>query len=458
MLTAIDPAVAQGLDPKLVRLVLDEAISELERRPRDEVVEAEIRFTVGSALAATGAFEEAIPHFERVRALRSAGRDDSDAGVREIDNALGAALVEAGRLYEGEASLERASRGTDGIAANALHNLAALARMRGELEDAERLLRAALAMKQRDGAVAPISLLATEQELALVLAQQGRYREAEPLARGVQRAKLASLGPRHPDTLRAANNLAEALLSLGEVAEARELAAGCVPLLEEVLGGSHPDTLSARNNLAGALRESGELADAVALYEQNLAAFNIARGVDDPRAILARANLAHCLNLASRAAEAEREFRETADRALRALGPQHRITLANDANFAAFLVSHARAAEAAVLLDRVLPMLESATGAMHPQSIAARITLARARLALEQPARATEALEPVVRTVLAQAKPNDQAAPLGTLERRALEITRDAMAAQGASQTQEWRDTIDEINRTLAASTARGAS
>jgi tetratricopeptide (TPR) repeat protein len=457
MLTAIDPAVAQGLDPKLVRLVLDEAISELERRPRDEVVEAEIRFTVGSALAATGAFEEAIPHFERVRALRSAGRVDSDAGVREIDNALGAALVEAGRLDEGEASLERASRGTDGIAANALHNLAALARMRGELEDAERLLRAALAMKQNDSAVAPISLLATEQELALVLAQQGRYREAEPLARRVQRAKLASLGPRHPDTLRAANNLAEALLSLGEVAEARELAAGCVPLLEEVLGASHPDTLSARNNLAGALRESGELADAVSLYEQNLAVFNSSRSVDDPRAILARANLAHCLNLASRAAEAEREFRETADRALRALGPQHRITLANDANFAAFLVSHARAAEAAVLLDRVLPMLERATGAMHPQSIAARITLARARLALEQPARATEALEPVVRTVLAQAKSNDQIVPLGTLERRALEITRDAMAAEGASQTQQWRDTIDEINRTLAASTARGA-
>lgn len=412
---------------------------------------------MGSALAATGAFEEAIPHFERVRSLRSAGREESDAGVREIDNALGAALVEAGRLDEGEASLERASRGTDGIAANALHNLAALARMRGELEDAERLLRAALAMKKGDSAVAPISLLATEQELALVLAQQGRYREAEPLARRVHHAKLSSLGTRHPDTLRAANNLAEALLSLGEVAEARELAVGCVPLLDEVLGASHPDTLSARNNLAGALRESGELADAIALYEQNLATFNSSRGIDDPRSILARANLAHCLNLADRATEAEREFREAADRALRALGPQHRITLANDANFAAFLVSHARAAEAAVLLDRVLPMLESATGATHPQSIAARITLARARLALEQPARAVEALEPVVRTVLAQARSNEGAAPLGTLERRALEITHDAMTAERVGQTPAQRATIDEITRTLAASPTRSA-
>ena len=463
MLTAIDPAVAQGLDPKLVRLVLDEAISELERRPRDEVVEAEIRFTVGSALAATGAFEEAVPHFERVRAIRASTLGESDPGVREVDNALGAALVESGRLDEGGAALERAAEGSDAIAANALHNLAALARVRGELVDAESLLRSALSMKRADAAVSPVSLLATEQELALVLAQQGRYREAEPLARRVHREKLQSLGQRHPDTLRAVNNLAEALLALGESSEARELAAGCVPILEEVLGASHPDTLSARNNLAGALRETGAIPEAIGLYERNLTTFNESRGIDDPRTILARANLAHCLHLASRAEDAEREFRATADLSLRTLGPTHRITLANDANFAALLVTRSRAAEAAVLLERVLPLLEQAAGAAHPQCVATRITLARARMALDQPGRAVEALAPIVRSVHAQAAgvastaqdrgaqdSSTAGARLGALERAALAIVRDAIAADRTGDHAALRGELDEIDRTLA--------
>lgn len=428
MLTAIDPAVAQGLDPKLVRLVLDEAIASLERNPRDPIVESEIRFTVGSALAATGGFEDAIGHFERVRELRSAQADDNDAAVREVDNALGAAMVQAGRLEEGESVLRRAAAGDDAIAANARHNLASVARMRGELSAAEGLLRAALAAKRADVAVAPVSVLATEQELALVLAQQGRYAEAEPLSRTVHREKLRELGARHPDTLRAANNLSETLLALGESAEARGLAADCVPALEAVLGALHPDTLSARNNLAGALRESGELEAACTLYERNLQAFNDSRGVDDPKTILAGANLAHCLNLAGRSEEAEREFRSTAERALRSLGPSHRITLANDANYAALLVEQRRAAEAAVLLERVVPLLEEAVGEVHPQVLAARVTLGRSRLGLGQRDRAAEAVRPVVDPVLSR----PAGRPIAPLERRALEVAREASEAGSA--------------------------
>ena len=406
MLTAIDPAVAQGLDARLTHLVLDEAIAELDRTPRDPIVEGEIRFSVGAGLAATGDFEAALEHFNRVRTLRmNAGATVDETAIREVDNAIGAALTASGRLDEAEPRLIDAATGDDETAANARHNLASLARVRGALPHAEALLREALAMKAalqtQQRLSSRSSILASEQELALVMAAQGRYIESEALARKVHREKLATLGAKHPDSLRAANNLAEALLALNEQEEARELLAGCVPIMVTVLGDMHPDTLSARNNYAGALRATGSLTEATDLYQTNRIAFTLTRGASDARTILAGANLAHCLNAMHRTVEAEDVFRDTASTALRALGPTHRVTLANDANYAVLLTDAARYAEAVVLLERAVPLIEQELGRAHQQCLAARTTLARARLGLGQPQRALDALaeiEAIVQT------------------------------------------------------------
>ena len=429
MLTALDPAVAQGLDPRLLRLVLVEAELELERQSRDPVVEAEVRSALGLAHSATGNFSEALRQFRRERALRlTAGTGADSMAIREIDNAIGHALVESGALDEAKTPLDHAANGNDLVAANAIHNLAALAHARGDIEHAEELLRDSLARKSLLPNTPEMSKFETEQELALMLAERGRYADAQPIARSLYKSKLNLLGPRHPSTLRAANNLAESLIALGQTAEAKALLVDIIAPLAEVLGESHEDTLSARNNLAGAMLALGDAESAARYYTENRAAFLERAGADDVRTLLASANLAQSLALLDRKlgreVDAENEFKQTADRALRALGPTNRVTLANDANYAAFLSEHERYAEAVVVLERAAPLIERQLGRSHPQCLAARTTLARARLGLAQPVRALEALDDAASLAI----PGE---PLTHLQRRAIEIAVQAAKASG---------------------------
>ena len=427
MLTALDPAVAQGLDPRLLTLVLAEAEAELASGTHDPIVEAEIRSAIGLAHSATGNFDEALRQFQRERELRVAdGAEPTDASIRAIDNAEGQALIELGRLGEARIMLERAQAGDDLVAANARHNLAALARAEGDLALAEEFLREAIARKRLIADIPKMSLLESEQELALVLSERGRYADAEPIARSLYSAKLALLGPTHPSVLRSANNLGECLLATGQAAEARALLESAAGPLAEVLGANHEDTLSARNNLAAALLELGEVGSAVALYREVRDAFLVRAGQEDARTLLASANLAQCLALAESTAEAEREFKAVGEVAIRTLGPSSRITLANDSNYAAFLAEQSRFAESAVILDRAAPLIERELGRAHPQCLAARTTLARARIGLGQPARALEVLSDVESF-------DSPARSITRLERRSLEIALQASEAVGDS-------------------------
>jgi serine/threonine protein kinase/tetratricopeptide (TPR) repeat protein len=435
LLTAIDPAVAQGLDPTLLRLVLTEAEAELERTARDPEVEAEIRMSLGNAYAATGDSARALSEYAKVRALFvSSGA--SDAAFRHLANAAGRVLIDAGRLDEASEQLAVAINGRDLVAASALHNRAALERARGDLQSAESSLRDALRLKRALRAagegMSDTDILDSEQELALVLAEAGATRDAELLARDVARARTERLGSRHPDTLRARNNLAEVLLARGAFLEARAALDETTKLLHEVLGERHPDTLAARNNLAGALRELGEIDRAIFIYRDVRDQFNDTRGVEDPRTILASANLALALALGDQKADAEREYAAAGAQALRVLGPTHRITLAIEANHAAHLVLSGRAAEAAVLLDRTVPLLERDRGPSHPMCVAARTTLAKARLELGEPARA---LSIVRDTGVLESNAGSRSQPLSRIERRAVEVAEEAARQAGDTRT-----------------------
>ncbi|MDI9403854.1 MAG: serine/threonine-protein kinase [Limnohabitans sp.] len=444
LLTAIDPAVAQGLDPTLLRLVLSEAESELARTTRDPEVEAEIRMSLGNAYAATGESERALAAYAQVRTLTAASGGSAES-MRHIANAAGRVLIEAGRLDEASAQLALALDGRDAIAASAFHNRAALERARGDLQAAETSLREALRLKralQSDGdSITETDILDSEQELALVLAESGAARDAEILARDVARARTELLGSRHPDTLRARNNLAEVLLSRGAFLEARASLEETTNLLKQVLGDRHPDTLAARNNLAGALRELDEIDAAIALYRDVREQFNNTRGVEDPRTILASANLALALARSDAQDEAEHEYTLVAAQALKVLGPTHRITLAIEANHAAHLVVTGRAAEAAVLLDRTVPLLERDRGPAHPMCVAARTTLAKARLALGDP---SQALSIVRASGVLATNVAARGQPLTRIERRAVEVAEEAAKLSGDAAT------LAECQRLLA--------
>ena len=72
--------------------------------------------------------------------------------------------------------------------------------------------------------------------LVLVLTSQGKYEEAERLYRQVLALRDETIGKEHPDTLRTLNNLALVLTDCGNYKEAEHLYRQVLTLRSVILG------------------------------------------------------------------------------------------------------------------------------------------------------------------------------------------------------------------------------
>ena len=158
----------------------------------------------------------------------------------------------------------------------AINNLASLLRaMGGEaakgselseayLQEAEELLREALAGKQQLlGARHPETLIGANQ-LGLLLQARGQLAAAEPLMREAMQGRSEVLGWRHPQTLNAMGNLADLLRQCGHPRQARLVMGDAVITSTDVLGAEHRVTT--------ALQKKAELIDAAAAEAEQRAA------------------------------------------------------------------------------------------------------------------------------------------------------------------------------------------
>ena len=131
------------------------------------------------------------------------------------------------------------------------------------------------------------------------------------------------LGPEHPDTLASRNNLAEALREQGNHAGAEAEHRAVLDIRQRVLGAEHPDTLASRNNLASALYDQGKYAGAEAEHRAVLAIRQRVLGPEHPEVAKSAFNLSLCLQAQGR----KRDALEFARRALailrKALGEEH---------------------------------------------------------------------------------------------------------------------------------------
>ncbi|KAK8007203.1 hypothetical protein PG989_001193 [Apiospora arundinis] len=81
-----------------------------------------------------------------------------------------------------------------------------------------------------------------------------KYSEAEEMHRQTLALMKTVLGREHPSTLASRNNLALVLENQGKYSEAEEIHRQTLALKETVLGREHPETVRSRNNLAKVLR------------------------------------------------------------------------------------------------------------------------------------------------------------------------------------------------------------
>jgi len=142
---------------------------------------------------------------------------------------------------------------SDETKASVLNEHGILVNDRGEYEEAEKLLRRALALKEKAAlslSVAHPSYGASLHELARVLSNRGKYGEAEALLRQLLANDEKSLGMAHPDYGASLHELANVLTNQGKYGEAEALLRQSLALLEKSLGVAHPSLYPTLSNLA----------------------------------------------------------------------------------------------------------------------------------------------------------------------------------------------------------------
>ncbi len=423
MLASADPDVSRGRAP-----TVDEVVDEAERslaRAGAPAVERAVATTLASTRRSLGDYEHALAL--NTRALALAAADDAEGRHRllrqravvltdltRFDEArtaiadaraawpdatplarLGLALS-AARIDDDDGDVDAAMRAyrailadapgveaADPVAAHELaatldiarSNLSSLLRERGELDEAERLLREVLATRRTElGERAPATL-ASRHKLALVLAARGRQDEAIAETEAVLAAQREVLGDIHAATLTTMQSLANALAGTPRRAEAIALARESLAGFEKQFGEAHVQALAAMNTLAYLLEEDRQVEAAEAMYRR-LVAIQQRAGETHPSTLAPRNNLAMLLLDAGRVDEACTEFHTLVDASRATLGADHVNTAIFMSNQGLCLGRLGRVDEARATLEAAHARLAAVLGPDHARTKAAAERLA----------------------------------------------------------------------------------
>jgi tetratricopeptide (TPR) repeat protein/predicted Ser/Thr protein kinase len=333
VLAQADPYQTAG-EPSVVRVL--ERLTRRVETVREPEVEAALRHNLGSAYAALGRDEEAARHLGRALALH--------------------------RTLEEPA-------GGDGCAA-ALARLGFLARSRGDLAEAERLLTEALALRRRSCPAGDPRLAASLHDLGHVLYLVGRFQEAEPMLREA----VALLEPVRPRTERLADartSLGVLLAAQGRFPAGESLLREALELQRSLLAENHPSIAQTLEHLVAVLRETRRWEEAEKRARQALAIRRASLGVEHPQSAAALSALADVLHDRGRSAEAEPLYRQALDVVRRRYGEEHLRTVAIADHLAYALRALGRGAEAEALWRRVLEFRTKQAGPVHPDTVLA---------------------------------------------------------------------------------------
>ncbi len=160
--------------------------------------------------------------------------------------------------------------GVPGVA-DSLFHLARLSRLRGKLDEAERLDRQVLRINLASRGARHLETAFSRRLLALTLIDRGKFDEAGEQLRLALAAQQAVLPADHPDLAATRNDLALARLRRGAYGEAEELFREVLRFHLATFGEDHASTAVVLSNLASALQGQGKLEEAAVLHDRSLA-------------------------------------------------------------------------------------------------------------------------------------------------------------------------------------------
>lgn len=336
------------------------------------------------------------------------------------------------------------------------HELAITELARGDVEAAEPRLRevieslqAAMDTSQQRRPPAVAKVLGTARTtLAYARRIRGDLAEAESLLRSALELSLATFGPSSKETARARAQLGVLIAKRGKLSEAEPLLLESYSLYDEALPTAHPLRIMPALHLGEHfLHGKGDASTAEPWFRR---AVDVGRRAAWPRLAQALTGLAWSLELQGKDAEADGLYRDAVETAEAQLGPLHPLTLSSLDDHSRSLVASHRLEDAiavrAEIARRTEQLLEHAIGAGSDRQ--RRLLVARADLRRAQHATLSLHLRDAPDSAAAYELAYET---LLHFKGRALEASVDALRALRRSDSGADARLLNELTRKRAA-------
>jgi CHAT domain-containing protein/Tfp pilus assembly protein PilF len=317
-------------------------------------------------------FDEAGKHLSRTLKIREKAGEET-AAVADTLNDLATLASRQGKPEEAEKLYRRSliiRNKTDGpesaIVAQSLSNLGLVLHDLEKHVEAEQMHRRALEIREKVRGVDHPTTAESLNNLAILLRDLGRYTEAEELHKRALKIRETALGSEHVRTISTVNNLAIVLQDQGRYIEAEGMFLRALAVQFRIHGAGHPVIAEEVINLAGMYKAWGRFSDAERLYRQALDRFEKSLGATNPIVSDAATSLAMFLDDQGRFAEAEPFYRQALVIREKQLGPEHPLVAATLTQLGNAVVSRGQPAEGKASLVRALAIREKLFGAEHP--------------------------------------------------------------------------------------------
>ena len=241
-----------------------------------------------------------------------------------------------------------------------------LLKERGAYEQADVMLKSALAIAKRLHGTRHRMTAAITFHHAKLLDAQGNLPQAEVALRAVidMRSKLD--GREHERTIKCWNELAYLVRRRGRLGEAEKIWRWVLSVRERQLGINHPDVAENLSHLAFVLAMQGNANEAEVLYRRSVDICERCKSPNPRRRVQMHYNFGFFLESQDKLDVAEAEYRSALSLAEKNLGPTSKKTIPVRTSLGYILQKQGRNAEAVEMFRTTAANCESCFGVNHP--------------------------------------------------------------------------------------------
>ncbi|CAN5580066.1 hypothetical protein BH09PLA1_BH09PLA1_04810 [soil metagenome] len=364
---------------------MDRAAQQLDQGAfkADPLIEAGLRFTIGSIFTNNAKFEQSEAQLTRAIAIQEATLGPENPELARTLRELAMLYREQKKFAQGQPFAERSLAIRQKVlgpghleTAESFDELGTLEFSKGDFVVAETNLAKALQIREKWPGAEPRKFTGTLNNLANTKRALAKYAEAEPLFQRAIAVAKQQLGPDDPDLAATVNNLAEFYRTLGRLAEAEPLFAQSLEIYQRALGPEHPKVSDSLNNLAAIYAATSRLDQAESHYLSALAIREKVFGSDSADVAQILNNIADVYRLTGRVKEAQAAYQKMLEIYERVYGANADSVALACANLAITHMDLKQFDQAEPLLLRALKIREQVFDPGHPNIARACYNLA----------------------------------------------------------------------------------